>query len=491
MRFKEIITESQDTLLNQFTKDLTSGLIHPKVTAAIISYVAKKMAGFTNAIKAAEKPAEKLAAEPAEPKKLAPQVPTAVTPVAPVTRVDTSLTNKVTEATNTTVKPAVQLPNLDPKHLTEFLKKGGFSDSDIADIVFFAYKETTAQNCKAIAAKKYFKSEAADILLNMFLKCPGDFHHRTEISRILLDGGGVLNLEKFSGPGKGIFDDFIMKKYRTDPVVQSLKHQLMNRKDLPTQTSAASKGVGEDLICILGDPVQKLSPGDLNINGREIEVKAIGARLKGFSGVDVYGNAAAIYGEWANLVNKALGKDGIAMMAQSGANLTKYMHFSKSNLEALAKGFAASKVKDKSQIMKEAFDLMLGTLYVQSTVSMRNIVLNCFNKDSFDPEVLRQQWMLLNYDYYKLTTKDKTTGTQLEGIMFFNQTDERWVIITDKSQLVKQINEFTIGSDLFNWTNPNGQAPKITYGKETREKTAGAKERQKSRYAAKKASRKA
>jgi hypothetical protein len=355
--------------------------------------------------------------------------------------------------------------------------------------VFFAYSQTTQENLKRLAAKKYFTPETAERLFDIFMKCPGDLHHRTTISEILVDGGGVLNLRKFNGYGTGTLNDLIMTKYRNDIVVQALVKRLKRMKDLPTQDSAAAKGVGEDLLLVLGDPVYKLSPGDLNINGREIEIKAMGARLKGFGGAKIYGDASTAYKQWANLVGQALGPDGNAVMAQYGFALSNrgYQHFSKIMLTALSDGLAVSKVRGKADLMIAAFDLLLSTLYVQSTPEMRKMVTDTFKGGKLDVELLRKNWVLFNYDYYKFTTKDKSSGTPLEGIFFLNQATDKWILITDKKELDANFDEFQIGSDLFNWTNATGQAPKMSYGKEIREKSAKAKEAQKARYAAKKA----
>ena len=56
------------------------------------------------------------------------------------------------------------------------------------------------------------------------------------------------------------------------------------------------------------------------------------------------------------------------------------------------------------------------------------------------------------------------------AIMFFNQGTEDYQIVTDKKQIETNWDEYQLGTDLFNWTNPTGQAPKITLGKETRER---------------------
>jgi hypothetical protein len=252
--------------------------------------------------------------------------------------------------------------------------------------------------------------------------------------------------------------------------VVNLKLKLKSRSDFPTQVSAASKGAGEDLITILGNPVNKLSPGDLNIAGKEIEIKGIGARLKGFGGNNVYGDAARIYKEWVNVMIQALGPEGLEVLNSAGANLKKYLHFSLGNLNALNDAVQVSKVPQRGKYIRLAFELLLETLYIQSDSKMREVVLRSFDPKTgmFNVEELRKNWFLFSYEYYKMTTADKKTGQQMHAIMFLNQGDEKYQIVTDRQQLEDNLDNYTLGTDLFNWINPTGQAPKVTLGKEVR-----------------------
>ena len=123
-------------------------------------------------------------------------------------------------------------------------------------------------------------------------------------------------------------------------------------------------------------------------------------------------------------------------------------------------------------LLIKAFDLLLETLYPMSNSKMRETILRSFDRKSgkFDFDTFRKNWFLFSYDYYKLTTADKKTGESMYAIMFFNQGTEDYQIVTDKKQIETNWDEYQLGTDLFNWTNPTGQAPKITLGKETRER---------------------
>ncbi len=376
-------------------------------------------------------------------------------------------TNTVTTDQPTTEEITYSKEN--EAQLRKLLIQQGSSLEQVMNTVTFVYRENIVNNCKKIAASKMYKSDAVDLLASLFYELPATFHQRNNLSNVLVKTG-ILDLSKFSKPGQGSLVDLIMPKYKSDKAAINLFLKLKSRKDFPTQVSAANKGAGEDLITILGHPVLKLSPGDLNIDGKEIEIKAMGARLKGFGGSDIYGNATNYYNTWVNLISKALGDIGLQYMQENGKSLKKYYHFGLDNLKVLSDALNLSNVPNKQALLIEAFDGLAQVLYPKSSVSMRKLILSAFNKKGFDVQTFRKQWFLFSYDYYKLTTADKKTGATMHAIMFINQGDNSYHIVTESDQISDNWNQYELSTDLFNWTNPTGQAPKITYGKEVRSK---------------------
>jgi len=449
---EELAANPQAGQVDQLIKDIKSGEIAPSVVQAVSNYVKKKIA-------------QKQAVAPEQPQQSAePVEPTAQPEPAPTVEPNSEEEKELAEAM---AMPAGV--TLKPDELRKFLLKGGFKSEEVNDIVTFAYRQTIELACKELAAVKLYKADAADMLAQLFFKIPGTLSQRNHIAKVLTTTG-VLDLNKLTRPGLGTLDDLIMPQYRTNPIVVNLKLKLKTRSDFPTQVSAANKGAGEDLITILGNPVNKLSPGDLNINGKEIEIKGMGARLKGFGGTSVYGDAARIYKDWASLMIQALGPQGLSVLDSAGANLKKYLHFSLKNLNALNDAIQVSKVPQRGKLIRTAFELLLETLYVQSDSKMRDLVLRSFDSKTgmFNVEELRKNWFLFSYEYYKLTTADKKTGQQMHAIMFLNQGDESYQIVTDRQQLEDNLDSYQLGTDLFNWTNPTGQAPKVTLGREVR-----------------------
>jgi len=451
---EELAANPQTGQVDQLIKDIKAGEIAPTVVQAVSNYVSKKIAQKQQ--QSAEPQKQPVAQQPAE--------------INPVT--EPEVTPDDQEEKDLAEAVAMAMPagiTLKPDELRKFLLKGGFKSDEVNDIVTFAYRQTIELACKEIASVKLYKAEAADMLAQLFFKIPGTLSQRNHIAKVLTTTG-VLDLKKLTKPGIGTLDDLLLPEYRSNPIVVNLKLKLKSRSDFPTQVSAANKGAGEDLITILGNPVNKLSPGDLNIAGKEIEIKGMGARLKGFGGTSVYGDAARIYKEWAGLMIQALGPAGLEVLEGSGASLKTYLHFSLKNLNALNDAVQVSKVPQRGKYIRMAFELLLETLYVQSDSKMREIVLRSFNTKTgmFNVEELRKNWFLFSYEYYKLTTADKKTGQQMHAIMFLNQGDETYQIVTDRQQLETNLDSYQLGTDLFNWTNPTGQAPKVTLGKEVR-----------------------
>ena len=444
--------------VNQLIHDIKAGEIAPTAVQAISAYIQKAMAQGT----AQQEPAQQ---EPAQ-QEPAQQQPTPVE--QPVIDPESDVEQQLHEAAKLELPPGVTLK---PDELRKVLLKGGFKSEEVNHIVTFAYRHTIEKISADIAASKQYKREAGPMIAQMFFDVPGTLSQRNHIAHVLM-GTGVLDLKKFVKPGTGVLDDLFLPEYRSNSIVMNLKLKLKNRSDFPTQVSAANKGSGEDLITILGNPVNKLSPGDLNIAGKEIEIKAMGARLKGFGGSTVYGDATRIYPEWTRLMTEALGGKGSQFMQSQGASLKKYFNFGLDNLNILSNALQVSDVKNRGSLIRSAFVLLLETLYVQSDTGMREIILRSYDRKTgeFDPTEFRKNWFLFSYDYYKKTTADKKTGAAMHAIMFVNQGDEKYQIVTDISQIEANWDNYQLSTDLFTWNNPTGSAPKITLGKETRER---------------------
>jgi hypothetical protein len=481
MRFNEIkpLLENeqiQQDSPKQFLADVESGAIDPVIANAGMQYLEKVITATQPDAQQANQ------SDPQQAQKVPGQAPQQQTTQAPkqvpnqqVKKVPGQPLQQVPQQRNI-VPASAQMATEDVSYskqnadqVRKILLKQGASSQEVMDAITFIYRKNIVKNCKELMALKLFKPEGAELLSSLFYELPATFHQRNDLSNVLLKTG-VLDLKKFATPHEGNLADLIMPKYQANKAVVNLFLKLKNRKDFPTQVSAANKGAGEDLITIMGNPVQKLSPGDLNIGGKEIEIKAMGARLKGFGGSDIYGNPSPYYATWASLVGESLGSEGTNFMQELGTSLKKYFHFGKANLFALSEALKVSKNPKKKELLVEAFDGLMQVLYPLSDTKMRNRILQSFDNKGFDVEILRKNWFLFSYDYYTYSTADKKTGSKMHAIMFMNQGDDTYQIVTDSDQISNNWDKYELGSDLFNWKNPTGAAPKITYGKEKRAK---------------------
>lgn len=322
-------------------------------------------------------------------------------------------------------------------------------------------------------SKDIIKEDDQERILNLFINAPGTLEDKVSLAA-QLETGGVIKTRDMLKPGSGSIDKLI--NY-TSPVLDYIKTKLIKFKVSPS-TTAVNTGDGEAFFLILGSGISKLSPGDLNVLGREIEVKAQGARLKGFGGGKTYGDGAVYWPIFNKTLIKLLGKEGVTYLQDAvGVDLSREpLHFGIAAVVALSEALKLS--KPGSAPVKDMFDKALKHIYPQTTPEMRGNVLNTIDKQgSFNPEEFRKGWFMLTYEYYMATSTDKKTGVGFDGILFIHQPSFTYNYIKDKNQLEKDWGQFQLNPGLYNWTDAPSVAPKITFGKEERTKKSKAKEK--------------
>lgn len=133
------------------------------------------------------------------------------------------------------------------------------------------------------------------VLSNAIIEAPGTFEEKMAFAKEMITGNGIISLEKLFTPGeKTNLTDLVLTKY--PEIFNSVAPELLN---IAGAFSAGGKktnrGKGEFFLA-LSSPKISLSKeaGDLNINGKLVEVKGDLARLKGRKG---YGTTDAAYSE--------------------------------------------------------------------------------------------------------------------------------------------------------------------------------------------------
>jgi hypothetical protein len=476
MKIRDILTEGSGDDIKQMIADIQSGQIKPQIVQAVKNFMAKKL-GAEAEQEPEQRDTQPPTQEPAEPVQQPVARPQAAKPVQqpqsrPVAPVAGTIKPQAPTAVSEAQKKKPAEPAIDVDADFEKILRTKFA-ADADNILTFVYRTNIQKTCDDIVVNKMFKSEAAELLYTLFYEAPGSLHDRNAIAIVIRDHG-VLDLSKFDQAGEGPINELVQAKYRNNPLVQYLVEKLLNRKDFPTQVSSANKGAGEDMITILGNPVLKLSPGDLNVGGKEVEVKAQGARLKGFGGGRIYGNGATVYREWATAIASALGAKGMSVLNEYGLSLKNYLNFGDKTLAVLSQALAEGNGKNKQAVVKNAFESMLEHVYPQSTAKLRKTITGLIKSNgSFDVESFRRAWFLFSYEYYKLTTQDEKTGKAMDSIMFIHQPTSSYKFVISAKDF--DFDKFTIDTSIYNWTDAPSVAPKITYGKEIRSRRSRAK----------------
>ena len=372
----------------------------------------------------------------------------------------------------------------------ELMKKARPGD---ADKVWAFYNRSMLEEyiIPALNAKDIIKPDDHTRVLNLFIHAPGSLEDKVSVAMKIDDsgrypgtGGGVIKTKDMLRAGAGSIDKLMTE---SNPTLDYIKKNLITFRVQPS-TTAVNTGDGEAFFLILGSGIAKLGAGDLNVLGREVEVKAQGARLKGFGGKGVYGDGATYWTKFNKDLMSLIKLAGVKELYQEtsrppskknptgtpGVDIrSEPLHFSAGNLAALSAVLAAT--KPGAAKVKAILSDALVHIYRKATPEMINRVLSTINSDgSFDVEEFRKQWFLLTYDYYMATSKDPKTGVGFDGILFIHQPSFSYSYIKNAKQIDTNWDNFELSPGLYNWTDAPSVAPKITYGKEIRQKRAPA-----------------
>ena len=347
----------------------------------------------------------------------------------------------------------------------------------------------------ALIEKDINRTDDHDRIINLFVEAPGTLDDKLAIA-MRIDttgtrpntGGGIINTSKLTTQGKGSIDELLTAK---GPVVDYIKPRLIRMRVYPSTTSAAT-GDGEAFFLILGANITKRGKGDLNVGdsgaldvaGKEVEVKAQGARLKGFGGKGTYGDGATYYKTFNDDLLTIIGPNGSDLLdelcpptkATAGwSQGNTPFNFVGRNLYAMSEVLKqeARKVGSTPDDVKNMFLGAIKHIYPKITPDMYAGVLKTIDKNcSFDVEEFRKQWFLMTYAYYLETSRDKT-GQTYDGILFIHQPSFTYSYVKDANEISKNWDDFELNTSLYNWTDTQSVAPKITYGREERSKNTG------------------
>ena len=235
----------------------------------------------------------------------------------------------------------------------ELMKKARPGD---ADKVWAFYNRSMLEEyiIPALNAKDIIKPDDHTRVLNLFIHAPGSLEDKVSVAMKIDDsgrypgtGGGVIKTKDMLRAGAGSIDKLMTE---SNPTLDYIKKNLITFRVQPS-TTAVNTGDGEAFFLILGSGIAKLGSGDLNVLGREVEVKAQGARLKGFGGKGVYGDGATYWTKFNKDLISLIKLAGVKELYQEtsrppskknptgtpGVDIrSEPLHFSAGNLAALS-----------------------------------------------------------------------------------------------------------------------------------------------------------
>lgn len=475
MRAREFLGESARSKLAKIASDIKSGEtpsdVISRLKGFIVNLITKDSPEFVPTAQPAPitEPVEPTTVQPvATPQPTAQPVEPVVEPEAPVEPAPEE-EPAVAEARAKKAEPSIVVNDLE---IYELIKRAKPED---ADVIWAFYNRQMIESFvhKICDEKDIPREDDKDRITNLFIKATGTLEDKVTLVKTIYEKG-VINTKKMLTHSVGSIDKLFTYQ---SPTLDAIKGKLLTMRVMPSTTSA-NTGDGEAFFLFLGKGIAKLSPGDLNILGREIEIKAQGARLKGFGGRGVYGDGTTYYSIFNMNLNKIVGAKGIAYLTetlgydkktgQAKWDISKPFNFGLANLSALSETLGKYS-KGKQGAVREMFDKALQHIYRKTTPEMRQLVTDTIESNgSFDVTEFRRGWFMLTYEYYNLTSTDPKTGDAFAAILFIHQPTFTYNIVTDGEQITKDWNKFEIGTNLYTWTDLPSVAPKITFGKEIR-----------------------
>ena len=250
---------------------------------------------------------------------------------------------------------------------------------------------------------------------------------------------GILSASRIFKGGLGNFDNIL--EY-DDPIYQDIKTTIMN---WAPKIGSNPAGKGEMFVILFTDGAVKAAVGDVKVGDTTAEVKSYDARLIGHKG---YGSTIGTFKEYliklkALVPNTEMPDD------------PNYYNWNYKGLTELNRIFTQAAQNHKGNQIKPLLDWTLHSLYVDSTPLQRDKVVDVIGTDgSFDVNEFIRQWMLFQFDYYKMVE-------HFTGILFVNPSTLDYLYISDTDDFDKNYDKFHIKPN-FSWKDKQSIVIKIS-----------------------------
>jgi hypothetical protein len=250
------------------------------------------------------------------------------------------------------------------------------------------------------------------VLSNAIVESPGTFEEKLAFAKEMVTGEGIVSLEQLFTPGvKQSLTSIVKTKY--PEIFDSVGNELLN---IAGAFSAGGKktnrGKGEFFLA-LASPKITLSKtaGDLNVNGRLVEVKGNQARIKGRKG---YGSTDAAYTDVKKNISKFLKNylpknDQVDFKVGLGARSS----FWNGEFGDYCSSNGIDEFSHIDKFLQEQLKLIVRSLYLDLSKNDLNEMLSCIDHGTLNFNRFTMINKRVAFNYYQ-------QSDNFSGILFIN-----------------------------------------------------------------------
>jgi len=286
--------------------------------------------------------------------------------------------------------------------------------------------------------EKDLPSEANQHFDNIIIDAHGSFVDKLKFLDKLVKHG-ILSASSIFKGGLGNFNNIL--EY-DDPIYQDIKNPIMN---WAPKIGSNPAGKGEMFVILFTNGAKKAAVGDVQVGDITAEVKSYDARLVGHKG---YGSTIGTFKEYL-IKLQALVPD------RELSDDPNYYNWNYKGLTELSRIFQEAVKSGHGNKIKPLLDWTLHSLYVSSTPEQRDRIVDVISSDgSFDVNEFIRQWMLFQFDYYKMIE-------HFTGILFVNPTTLDYLYVSDTDEFDSNYDKFYIKPS-FSWKDKQSIVIKIS-----------------------------
>jgi hypothetical protein len=283
---------------------------------------------------------------------------------------------------------------------------------ELNKIYSYVRKLDIGEGFESIFTKDADLRQVQRVLSNAIIDAPGTFEDKVAFAKEMVTGEGIISLEKLFTPGvKQNLTNIVKTKY--PEIFDSVSPELLN---IAGAFSAGGKktnrGKGEFFLALASPKISlSATAGDLNVNGKLVEVKGNLARIKGRKGYGTTDTAS-------NEVRKNIVKFTKTHLPNATPVEFKIGIGAKSDFwNGGFSDYCVSNGLDEflhiDKFLKEQLKIMVKSLYLNITNNDLNDMLSCIDHGYLNFNKFTIVNKRVAFDYYQRADK-------FAGILFIN-----------------------------------------------------------------------